>query len=116
MVYSRLLGKAVGYAMGQWERAIRYLGDGRLRPDNNLVENAIRPFVIGRNGWLFCMTPQGAHASALFYSLVETAKACGLEPYWYLRYVLDRVVDARNESDYTALLPNVLSPDAFTKA
>jgi transposase len=109
-----LLGKAVAYALGQWERAVRYVEDGRLKPDNNAVENAIRPFVIGRNGWLFCMTPQGAHASASFYSLVETAKACGLEPYWYLRYVLTKVVDAHGDGDYAALLPNVVSKDALT--
>jgi transposase len=78
------------------------------------VENAIRPYVIGRNGWLFCMTPQGAPASASFYSLVETAKACRLEPYRYLRDVPTKVVDARSDGDDAALLPNVVSKDALT--
>jgi transposase len=104
-----LFGKAIAYALGQWERATRYVTDGRLEIDNNLVENAIRAFVIGRNAWLFSVTPDGAKASALFYSLIETARACGLEPYWYLRYVLKKVVSASSESEYAALLPHNLT-------
>lgn len=55
--------------------------------DNNLVENAIRPFVIGRKNFLFCHTVNGANASATLYSLIETAKANGIEPYAYRRTV-----------------------------
>src|SRR5271157_159607 len=77
-----LLGKAVGYALGQWERLTRYTENGILRPDNNLAENAIRPFVLGRKNWLFSATPAGAYASAALFSVVESAKANGHEPYW----------------------------------
>ena len=59
-------------------------GDGQLSPDNNAAENAIRPFVIDRKNWLFSGTQEGTEASALFYSLIETAKANKLEPYAYL--------------------------------
>jgi hypothetical protein len=73
--------------------------------NNNLAENAIRPFVIGRNNWLFSGTPEGAAASALFYSLIETAKANGLEPYSYLRYIFNALPLATSPEDYQALLP-----------
>jgi len=100
-----LLGSAVSYTLNQWDRLKVYLDDGRLQPDNNLAENAIRPFVVGRKNWLFSATHAGAHASAALYSLIETAKANGLEPYWYLRYLFDRLPSARTEADYKALLP-----------
>ena len=100
-----LLGIAVSYTLNQWDRLKVYLDDGRLLPDNNLAENAIRPFVVGRKNWLFSATPAGAHASAALYSLIETAKANGLEPYWYLRYLFERLPTAKTESDHKALLP-----------
>ncbi len=103
------LGKAIRYTLGQWERLIVYLEDGRLRPDNNLAENAIRPFVVGRKNWLFAATPAGAHASAALYSIIETAKANGLEPYWYLRYLFDRLPSAKSKDAYRALLPNCVA-------
>ena len=55
------------------------------------IEHAIRPFVVGRKNWLFSDTPEGAHASAVVYSLIETAKANGREPYAWLRHVLQRL-------------------------
>lgn len=58
---------------------------------NNIAENAIRPFVVGRKNWLFCDTPKGAEASAVVYTLVETAKANGLDPFRYLNYVLTNI-------------------------
>ena len=78
-----LLGKAIGYILNQWSRLIVYLQDGRLRTENNLVENAIRPFVVGRKNWMFSGHPRGTEASAFLYSLIETAKANGLKPYAY---------------------------------
>ncbi len=96
--------KAMAYAINQWPKLIRYCDDGNLHMSNILAENAIRPFVIGRKAWLFADTPKGAHASALFYSLVETAKANGLEPYEYLHAVLKRVPYAKTVEDYEALL------------
>lgn len=99
------VGKAISYTLGQWDRLIVYLQDGRLRLDNNLAENAIRPFVVGRKNWLFAATPDGAHASAALYSIIETAKASGLEPYWYLRYLFERLPKAKTTDEYRALLP-----------
>lgn len=99
------LGKALSYTLGQWERLVVYLRDGRLRPDNNRAENAIRPFVLGRKNWLFAATPDGAHASAAIYSIIETAKANGLEPYWYLRYLFEHLPCAKTKQEYKKLLP-----------
>ena len=100
-----LLGKAVTYTLKQWDRLLVYMEDGYLQPDNNRAENAIRPFVLGRKNWLFSATPDGAHSSAAMYSLIETAKANNLEPYWYLRYLFDRLPAAKTDEDYRALLP-----------
>ena len=75
-----LLGKAIHYALNNWEKLIVYIEDGRLKPDNNAAENAIRPFVVGRKNWLFAGHPNGAQASATFFSLIETAKANGGGP------------------------------------
>ena len=108
-----LLGKAVAYTLKQWERLCRYTEDGRLRPDNNLAENAVRPFVVGRKNWLFSAHPRGAEASATIYSLIETAKANGFEPYRYLRYLLERLPMAEKEADYKALLPQHVDRDSI---
>ncbi|MDE9491939.1 IS66 family transposase, partial [Xenorhabdus bovienii] len=75
------LGEAVTYLGNQWPKLIRYLEDGRLSIDNNRAERAIKPFVIGRKAWLFSYTPRGAQASAILYSVIETAKANGLIPF-----------------------------------
>jgi transposase len=106
-----LLGKAISYTLNQWDRLVRYLDDGLLRPDNNLAENAIRPFVVGRKNWLFSGHPRGAKASAALYSLIETAKANDLEPYSYLRFLFDRLPHAKSEDDYKVLLPNRVEKD-----
>ena len=71
-----------------------YLLDGRLSISNNAAENAIRPFTVGRKNWLFSDTPKGAKASAAVYSLVETAKANGLNVYTYLEYLLMYMPDS----------------------
>jgi len=100
-----LLGQAVAYGLGQWSRVLGYLEDGRLQPDNNLVENAIRPFTVGRRNWLFYDRPDGAAAGATIYSLIETAKANGLEPYAYLRHVFERLPATRTRESRRQLLP-----------
>ena len=110
------MGKAVSYTLGQWDRLARYIEDGRLRPDNNLAENAIRPFVVGRKNWLFSGHPRGAKASAALYSLIETAKANKLEPYSYLRYLFDKLPLARSCDDYKNLLPNRVDKGQLTQA
>lgn len=100
-----LLGKAIQYALNNWEKLIVYIEDGRLKPDNNMPENALRPFVLGRKNWLFAGAPRGAEASATFFSLIETAKANGHEPYAYLRYIFEKLPLAVTAENYEALLP-----------
>ena len=92
-------------AASEWPRLIRVLADGRLELDNNLCENAIRPFVMGRKAWLFSDTPAGAEASARLYSLIETAKANGIEPFSYLKRVFAALPAAQPLADIEALLP-----------
>lgn len=106
-----LIGKAVLYALGEWDKLVRYTEDGHIPIDNNLVENAIRPFVVGRKNWLFSGSPGGAEASAFIYSLIETAKANDIEPYWYLFYLFDKFPLARGEDDYRRLLPYNVAMD-----
>ena len=100
-----LLGMAISYTLKQWDRLVGYLEDGILSPDNNAVENGIRPFVVGRKNWLFSGTAQGAAASAALYSLIETAKANDLEPYSYLRHIFEKLPMAETLEDIEALLP-----------
>ncbi len=102
---SSLTGKALGYMHGQWDRLVRYIEDGRLEIDNNGAENAIRPFVVGRKNWLFSDTVRGAKASANLYSLIETAKANGVDLYAYLYQVFERISTAQTLEDFEALLP-----------
>ena len=109
---STLVGKALGYLDGQWPKLVRVLDDGRLEVDNNLCENAIRPFVLGRKAWLFSDTPAGAQASARLFGLIETAKANGLEPYAYLRRVFAGLPTAVTAEDVEALLPWNVTPPA----
>lgn len=90
-----------------------YLEDGRLRPDNNLAENAIRPFAVGRKNWLFSGHSRGANASAAIYSLMETAKANGLEPYRYLRYLFEHLPAATTDAQRMALLPQYIDPQSL---
>lgn len=85
------LGKAISHLASNWHKLVRYTEAGFLPIDNNTAERAIRPFVIGRKNWLFSDTPKGAIASAQLYSLVETAKANGQEPYAWLRHALERL-------------------------
>ena len=108
-----LLGKAISYTLTNWKKLIIYLEDGRLRPDNNLVENAIRPYVVGRKNWLFSGSPDGAMASATFFTLIETAKANGLEPYAYLRHIFEKLPLAKTEQDLRDLLPQNIDPGSF---
>jgi transposase len=108
-----LLGQAISYTLANWEKLIIYLQDGRLRPDNNLVENAIRPFVVGRKNWLFAGSPDGARASATFFTLIETAKANGMDPYAYLRYIFENLPLATSEQDLQDLLPQHIDPAAI---
>ena len=99
------LGKALQYLHNQWGRLIGYLDDGMYPIDNNLAENAIRPFAVGRKNWLFANSQAGAHASANLYSLIQTAKANGLNPYDYLKQVFAALPNANNAEDVEKCLP-----------
>lgn len=82
------LEEAVRYSLNQKQPLTAFLNNGEVPISNNLAENAIRPFTLGRKNWLFCDTTKGAEASAIVYSLVESAKANGVEPFAYLQHVL----------------------------
>ncbi len=86
-----MLGKAFTYALNNKDRLMIFLEDGRIEISNAMVENAIRPFAVGRKNWLFAGSPKGAEASACVYSLVETAKANNLDPFLYLRTLLEDI-------------------------
>ena len=76
-----------------------FLNDSALPLDNNVAEQAIRPFCVGRNNWKLIDTPHGAKASAMIYSLVETAKANGLNIYNYLEYLLTEIPQHEEGND-----------------
>lgn len=99
------IGKALHYLNNQWPSLVRYLDNGEYPIDNNLIENAIRPFAIGRKNWLFAQSQAGARASANLYSLIETAKINKLNPYEYLRKVFQEIPAAQTVEDIEALLP-----------
>ena len=102
------LGKAVTYAKNQKKYMENYLLDGRCSISNNAAENAIRPFTVGRKNWLFADTPKGASASAAVYSIIETAKANGLNVYTYLEYLLLYMPDTdwrNNPEELDMLMP-----------
>jgi transposase len=106
-----LLGKAIHYTRKQWPILVTFLQDGHLEIDNNLAENAIRPFAVGRRAWLFSGSPRGAEASAMLYTLVETAKAAGLEPRAYLAYLFETLPTVITPEGIEGLLPHRLTPE-----
>ena len=98
------LGKAIGYCRNQWDKLEAFMLDGRLEISNNLAERSIKPFVIGRKNFLFANTPRGARASAVIYSIVETAKANDLIPFEYLTYLFEQLPNLGSR-DLDELLP-----------
>lgn len=98
------MDKAVTYIQNCRSYLSTYLEDGRCSFSNNLSENAIRPFTVGRKNWLFCDTPNGAQASAIVYTIVEMAKANGVNVYQYLTYLLEKLPDDRMSDDELELL------------
>lgn len=105
VVKGSLTRKAMDYALNQWDTLVGYCERGDLQISNARAENAIRPFALGRKAWLFADTSQGAQASASCYSLIETARANGLEPSAYMNHVLTRIGDADTVEKLEALLP-----------
>jgi transposase len=96
--------KALTYTVNQKSYLMNFLLDGRLEISNNRIENAIRPFAVGRKNWLFCNTVNGADASAAFYSIIETAKANRLKPYEYMKFLFEQFPKLRTDQ-YTQILP-----------
>lgn len=106
IVPTGLFGRALSYTANEFRKLTIYLDDPMLPIDNNLTENDIRPFVLGRKNWLFSGSPRGATASSTIYSLIQSAKANGLEPYWYLRYLFERIHLTTGDEDLRQLLPD----------
>lgn len=100
-----LLGKAIHYMLNQWPKLQNYFKDGRLENNNNRLERAIKPFATGRKNWLFANSVSGAHAAANIFSLIETCKAHGINPYDWLRMTLQKIPYCETIEQYEALLP-----------
>jgi transposase len=101
------LGQAINYCLNQWDKLIAFIKDGLLEIDNNRSERSIKPFVIGRKNWIFSNTPKGANASAIVYSVVETAKENGLNPLTYLTYLFEKLpnIDIQDQNELDNYLP-----------
>lgn len=97
------LGTAIAYCLNQWEKLEAFLKDGRLELDNNRSERSIKPFVIGRKNWMFSNTPRGAKASATIYSIIETAKENGLNPFVYFTWLFEKLPQLTDPKDPEAL-------------
>ncbi len=108
------LGKAIYYVLNNWEALTNYLKNGRLEIDNNKIENLIRPLALGRKNYLFMGSPEGAKAGAIFYSLIATCTANGIEPYKYFCTMLHQVRLCKTDDDYRNLLPQFMAVDKLT--
>jgi len=98
--------EAIQYCLNQWDKLIAFLLDGRLELSNNRAERSIKPFVIGRKNWLFANTPRGADASAIVYSIVETAKENGINPLTYLTYLFEQLPNIKwTDENLDQLMP-----------
>ena len=106
---SEPLRKAMDYALNQREALCRYLDDGRLKPDNNTAENAIRPLALGRKNWMFAGSERGARATALFLGLIQSCKACDVNPWEYFNDMLRRIM-SHPVNHLRELLPDQWQP------
>ena len=105
------MGKAIRYVVNEWVPLTRYLEDGRLEIDNNLTENAIRPSALGKKNWLFIGHPQAGWRSAVIYSVIVSCRRRGIDPWEYLRDVLQRL-PAMKQSEISSVLPSCWKPAA----
>jgi transposase len=105
-----LLGIAMDYTLGQWATLDVYLGDGRVEIDNNLVENAIRPTALGKKNWLFVGEAEAGERGAIIYTVVESCRRRGIDPYAYLKDVLTRLPNMTNHQIHQ------VTPQAWAKA
>lgn len=99
------IGAAIFYCLNQWNKLAAYVQDGHVQIDNNRAERAIKPFVIGRKNWLFSATNRGARASAILYSVIETAKANGVEPLQYVHRLLEELPCRKEDDNIEDLMP-----------
>jgi hypothetical protein len=99
------LGEAIAYTLNHWVGLNRYLEDGHLEIDNNRTERVIKPFATGRKNWLFCDSVKGADACANIYSLIETCKFHGINPYAYLKHLFSEIRKCNSAQEYENLLP-----------
>ena len=111
------LGEALTYLHNNGKELSENLNDGRLEISNNIAERSIKPFVIDRKNFLFSNTPRGASASAVMFSIIQTAIANGLDPYMYLKYIFTEAPKKRaNGEDWvTGMLPEN-APDSCKAA
>ena len=91
------MGKAIDYAVKQWPQLVKYLEDGRIEVDNNLVENAIRPTAIGKKNWLFIGQVEAGQRGAILYTIVEACRTRGIDPFEYLKDIFTRLPHATNQ-------------------
>ena len=99
------LGKAVAYAMSEWDQLGVYAERGQVEIDNNLVENAIRPTALGKKNWLFIGGADTGERSAIIYSVLESCRRRGIDPHEYLADVLPRLAQAKNTGELAGLTP-----------
>ncbi len=104
------IGKAIFNVLNNWNALTNYLKDGRLEIDNNKIENLIRPLALGRKNYLFMVSTKGEKAGAIFYSLIATCTANGVDPYQYFCSMLHRIRHCKTENDYWKLLPQNIMP------
>ena len=102
-----LTGMAVRYCLDLWEYLTNFLLDGRLFVDNNISERSFKRYIIARKNFLFCNTPKGATASAIVFSVLQTAVENGLNPFEYLKYLLEQLPNSDVKDQYVldSLLP-----------
>jgi len=91
------LGQAIDYTLGLWPKLQTFLHHGQVEVDNNLIENAIRPTAVGKKNWLFIGGEDTGERSAILYTLIESARRHGHEPFAYLKDVLDRLPGMTNQ-------------------
>lgn len=109
------LGKAISYALGQWDKIIKYLECPYLTPDNNAAERTVKPFVMGRKNFLFAGSTEGADAMCFYYSLIETAKLNGLNPYAYLKWIFEKAPLLPDSENLESLTPWNCDPEEINK-
>ena len=99
------MGSAISYTLSFWPQLLRFRHDGRVKIDNNLVENAIRPTAVGKKNWLFIGHPDAGQRSAILYSLIVSCQRHGKDPLAYLRDILTRLPRMTNQDDLRLLTP-----------